>query len=838
MAPIIAAAAVINGIATLTVPNLIITVGWLSALAIIALTPWLVRYEKRRAFSSLADSVVGSFVVVAPMLLIGLCVAQWTAVRGANWFDAVGTLVIVGGTAGIILKRRVPSMVAAQVALWAGAALVAGNRGIWFALTAGVAICLHTAIRQARTDARETRRQREREHNQLRAEQILSDFEQTGQGWFWETDRRGALVYISPTIGDALEVPHVRLLGRPLSELFDPNEDGSHSDRSLAFYLTARSPFFDLMLKSANPSEDRWWSVSGRPLYDESGKFFGFRGSGHDLTEKLRSQEQVTRLAHFDSLTGLANRVQMSRTLEKILNSPSEESRICAVFLLDLDRFKQVNDTMGHPVGDNLLTQVAMRLEQAVDQHGLVGRLGGDEFQVILPGQRQRGDLAEIAERVIADLSEPYLIDGHRVVIGVSIGIALAPEDGVTSEAIIRNADLALYAAKDKGRGRHHFYAPDLHSDAEERRQLEQDLRDALSSGAFELYYQPVVHTVTERITGFEALLRWNHPQRGWLPPSKFIPVAEDSGLIAQIGEWALRTACRDLAQWPDPVRVAVNVSPLQFANPALPTIITQALAAAGVDPGRLELEITESVFLNDGEGLEAMFAALKGIGVRLVLDDFGTGYSALGYLKKAPFDKIKIDQSFVRGATVAGSRNGAIITSIVNLAEALGMETTAEGVETLDELGLVRSLGCSHVQGHIYDMPLDRETATLRLGTGLTAVARGPRNYRAVRHAVLRRVTLEHGGERHLGTIRNISATGALFEGLRNVAPGTVFNLITDKGHRFTASCRWCQEDRMGMEFVEPLPVDANGRVAFLWNNEPVWGASAASPQNISAFG
>lgn len=232
------------------------------------------------------------------------------------------------------------------------------------------------------------------------------------------------------------------------------------------------------------------------------------------------------------------------------------------------------------------------------------------------------------------------------------------------------------------------------------------------------------------------------------------------------------------------------------------------------------------------------MFAALKGIGVRLVLDDFGTGYSALGYLKKAPFDKIKIDQSFVRGATVAGSRNGAIITSIVNLAEALGMETTAEVVETLDELGLVRSLGCSHVQGHIYDMPLDRETATLRLGTGLTAVARGPRNYRAVRHGVLRRVTLEHCGERHLGTIRNISATVALFEGLRNVAPSTVFNLITDKGHRFTASCRWCQEDRMGMEFVEPLPVDANGRVAFLWNNEPVWGASVASQQNISAFG
>jgi len=826
MAPIIAVTAVINAIATLTLPHIYAVIGWLLSIVIAATTPWAVRFERRQTFSATSQNALGSFIVAIPMFLLGLSVAEWTLAMGARWGDAMGTLVIIGATASIILKRRAPSMITAHLALWTGFALVVGNRGIWFALTVGAAIGLFTAIRQTRADERESLRHREHEHNRLRAEEILSDFEQTGQGWFWETDRRGLLVYISPTIGEVLNVPQSRLLGRPLSELFDHSEQGNHGERSLAFYLTARSPFLDLMLKSASRREERWWSVSGRPLYDSYGNYLGFRGSGNDLTEKLRSEEQGSRLAHFDSLTGLANRLQMARTLEKILNSPAPDSRTCAVFLLDLDRFKQVNDTMGHPSGDNLLTQVAARLEHAVDQDGLVGRFGGDEFQVILPGRRRREDLAEIAQRIISELSEPYAIDGHRIVIGASVGIALSPDDGVTSEAIIRNADLALYAAKDGGRGRHHFYAADLHSDAEERRQLEQDLRDALTTGAFELYYQPVVHTATERITGFEALLRWNHPTRGWLPPSKFIPVAEDSGLIAQIGEWALRTACRDLASWPDSVRVAVNVSPLQFTNPALPTIITQALASAQVDPGRLELEITESVFLNDDEGLDAMFTALKRVGVRLALDDFGTGYSALGYLKKAPFDKIKIDQSFVRGATIAGSRNGAIITSIVSLAEALGMETTAEGVETLDELGLVRSLGCSHVQGHIYDMPLDRETATRRLQTGLNVVARGPRASRAVRHSILRKVILEHGDDCYFGTIRNISATGAMVEGLWNVPPDTVFTIVLEKGHRINATSRWCQDDRTGMEFASSLPVDSLGRVALIWG-----GAAARIP-------
>ena len=391
----------------------------------------------------------------------------------------------------------------------------------------------------------------------------------------------------------------------------------------------------------------------------------------------------------------------------------------------------------------------------------------------------------------------------------------MAPDDGLTSEALIRNADLALYAAKDAGRGRFQFYSADLHSDAEERRQMEQDLRDAISGGGLELYYQPVVQTSTEQITGFEALLRWHHPVRGPISPAKFIPLAEDTGLIAPIGEWALRTACHDLAQWPDNVRVAVNVSPLQFANPALPTIVTQALAQAGVQPHRLELEITESVFLNDDDQTDAMFRSLKAVGVRMALDDFGTGYSSLGYLKKAPFDKIKIDQSFVRGATIEGSRNGAIIAAIVSLAEALGMETTAEGVETLDELDLVRALGCSHVQGYIYERPLTMANASERLQQGIHVIATGPRSARALRQSMLRKVQVEHGDHFYMATIRNISRTGALVEGLWNVPKDTIFRIRLSEHQAATATARWSQEDRVGVEFSSALDLDERGAIA-----------------------
>ncbi len=812
MAPIMAGVLLLMGLTSLTIPPLGAVL-----LASLAIGGCALSSRLPHSGSKLLRNAALPLCIALPLACFGTGMSIWAwSVAGNPWLAMIGGTLILGVAASVLLAGRIEQLVMANAAIWFGPVLIGGSLTASCMFAVGVGLGIAALRRQRGIDRLAFERQQEMERKQLRAEELLAEYEQAGLGWFWETDRRGAITYVSPTIGKTTGRDPESMIGRPFVELFILDADGQEGERTLNFQLSTRSSFQDLAVRAvAAGEEERWWSISGRPIYDEFNNFMGFRGSGSDLTEKRKSEQNATRLAHYDSLTSLANRFQMSQTLEKILNAQSLDQRACAVLLLDLDRFKQVNDTMGHPAGDALLTQVAQRLERTVDKAGRVGRLGGDEFKVILPGRFSREDLANMAKRIIENLSHAYSIDGQNVVIGVSIGIAVSPDDGVTSEALIRNADLALYAAKDGGRGRHHFYAPDLHIDAEERRELEQDLRDALANGGLELHYQPVIHTTTEKITGFEALLRWTHPRHGPLSPGKFIPIAEDTGLIAPIGEWALRTACRDLAKWPESVRVSVNVSPLQFNNPGLPAIVTNALAAAQVDPGRLELEITESVFLNDDAGTDAMFAALKRVGVRLSLDDFGTGYSSLGYLKKAPFDKIKIDQSFVRGATMKGSRNGAIIASIVSLAEALGMETTAEGVETLDELDLVRMLGCSHIQGFIYEKPLDCASATARLESGMTLIAQGPRAARSHRHTMLRKVALEHGGERYVGTIRNLSADGAMVEGLWNVPPGTVFDLQMPEGLTLTATARWCREDRMGVEFGTPLELDGAGRIA-----------------------
>lgn len=339
-----------------------------------------------------------------------------------------------------------------------------------------------------------------------------------------------------------------------------------------------------------------------------------------------------------------------------------------------------------------------------------------------------------------------------------------------------------------------------------------------MARGELELYYHPVVYAATDKIVGFEALMRWNHPRRGWLSPAKFVPIAEDSGLIDRLGQWALRTACADMARWPSSIRCAVNVSALQFANPELPTIVANALAHSGVDPSRLELEITESVFLNDNVGTESMFKALKRVGVRLALDDFGTGYSSLGYLKKAPFDKIKIDRGFVQGAAEAGSRNGAIIASITSLAEALHMDTTAEGVETLDELELVRLLGCSHVQGHVYFQPMCAADADALASGDLCAKPIGPQRIRAARQNLLRRVVIVDNGKRFNATLRNISETGAMLEDMWNVPAGQTVWIELCADHAVGAVVRWARENRLGVEFHEPLKRRSDGSFVVLF--------------------
>jgi diguanylate cyclase (GGDEF)-like protein len=644
------------------------------------------------------------------------------------------------------------------------------------------------------------------------AKAFLVDLEQSGRNWFWETDRAGNIVYVSDRLAAQFDRKAQELNGVAFASLVAPSEFGAAGEgqRSLGFHFSARTAFHELQVRAAGTPDERWWSFSGQPVVTPFGQFLGFRGSGSDLTEMRRSQEEITRLAKFDSLTGLANRVQMQTTLEQALTRQREVHGDCALFLLDLDRFKEVNDTMGHPAGDALLCQVAQRLMRLVGSSGKVGRLGGDEFQIVLPSVRDRQQLTKLADSIIHALAQPYSIEGSQVVIGVSIGIAIAPTDGRTADTLIRNADLALYAAKADGRGIFRFYAAAMHADAEDRRQLEQELRHAIVNGQLHLEYQPVVCASTERVTGFESLIRWDHETRGSISPSDFIPVAEEAGLIGAIGEWVLRTACSDAIKWPEGTRVAVNVSPIQFANQQLPSLVMSALANAGLSANRLELEITEGVFLSDGTDTDAMFAALKAIGVRLALDDFGTGYSALGYLKTAPFDKIKIDQSFVRGAGIKGSRNGAIVKSIVNLAEALGMETTAEGAETLDELALIRSLGCSHVQGFVYGRPVGAEAALAMLDEHKGyAEAHGPKASREPRMAMLRSVTLSHEGNAYPARIRNISSNGAMIEGLLDVPPGTIFQIELARGYVVSGTARWAQADRMGIEFTEAIEME-----------------------------
>jgi diguanylate cyclase (GGDEF)-like protein/PAS domain S-box-containing protein len=641
---------------------------------------------------------------------------------------------------------------------------------------------------------------------------LLDQFENAGLGWFWATDAESRLIYLSDSASEQLGKSSGDLIGAALSSLFilDKDDASEKAERPLAFLLSARNTIHELPVRIAVEQKEIWWSISGKPQLDDQGQFLGYRGSAKDITAVRESQRDASRMAQFDSLTGLANRHRMSKRLTAILTAYKAAKRSCALMMLDLDRFKQVNDTLGHPAGDDLLKQVAQRLERIVGNQGEIGRLGGDEFQVILPDVDDRGRLGELASRIIQMVSQPYSLSGARAIIGTSVGIAIAPYDGIEPEELVSAADLALYAAKGGGRGQYRFYASDLKDGAKLRRQIEEDLRDALQQDQLELHYQPIVKVSDHVVSGFEALLRWNHPDRGWISPAEFIPVAEETNLIVQLGEWVIRRACRDAANWPDNLRVAVNVSAMQFAGEDLPRVVRTALQANRIHPSRLELEITESVFMGDPQGTKRMFNALKKIGVRLALDDFGTGYSSLSYLSTSPFDKIKIDQSFVRGATEDDNNNAAIITAIVTLAEALKMETVAEGVEAMDELELVGMCRASHIQGFIFSRAITAEEVNDRLARNeLKFVPSGPAFHRAERKTVFRRVGVIHEDHRYEVVMRNLSKTGAAIEGLLDVPLGTDLVIDLGGGQLVVAKVRRSKGHTQGLEFEDPLISD-----------------------------
>jgi diguanylate cyclase (GGDEF)-like protein/PAS domain S-box-containing protein len=642
--------------------------------------------------------------------------------------------------------------------------------------------------------------------------ELFDTFEESGLGCFWATDDAGRLTYLSQAAVTNIGLDHEALVGVPITDLFSCPEAGSSGapERPLGFLLSARNTICGLTVKVAGARHETWWEISGKPMLDDCGEFHGYRGSAKDVTVARERQIQSETMARSDSLTGLANRHHMDGLLGRTLDAYRNAKRSCALMMLDLDRFKTVNDTLGHPAGDELLKQVAGRLSTVIGKQGTIARLGGDEFLVMLPDMDDRGVLGELAQRVIQMVSQPYSIEGSRAIIGTSVGIATAPYDGIDAEALTSAADLALYAAKGGGRGQYRFFASDLKDGAHMRRRIEEDLRDALDAGQLEMHYQPIVSSKTNRATCMEALLRWHHPERGFVPPSIFVPVAEDMGLIKEIGSFVLQRSCEDATRWPNDVRVAVNVSAIQFARDDFPAQVAHMLAHSGLDPARLELEITESVFVGDTDLTQRVFEELKGLGVRLALDDFGTGYSSLSYLQKAPFDKIKIDRSFVQGATEPGNNNAEILSAIVNLAEALKMETVAEGVETLDELKLVKARGASHVQGYIFSAALTQEAAIKRLATEpLEFTAKGPARFRAERKSLFRRVGVIHDDFRYSAVLRNLSKTGALVEGLLNVPVGTQLVLDLGGGQLAVCTVRRSKGATIGIEFETPLISD-----------------------------
>ncbi|MFL5337092.1 MAG: putative bifunctional diguanylate cyclase/phosphodiesterase [Geminicoccaceae bacterium] len=441
-------------------------------------------------------------------------------------------------------------------------------------------------------------------------------------------------------------------------------------------------------------------SVSHRPMPDG-----GWVATYEDITERRLAEAQIAHMAHHDALSGLPNRVLFRERLEQEMRRLECQGGWLAVLCLDLDNFKNVNDTLGHPAGDLLLQAVAQRLRGCVRDGETVARLSGDEFAVLQPAPDQPLAAQALAERLVRVLSAPYEIGGHRVVISASVGSALAPADGHDADDLLKKADVALYRAKADGRSCFRFFAPEMQAQLQARLAMEADLRDVLEKRQLELFYQPLFDLREDRVRGFEALLRWRHPERGLVPPDQFIPVAEATGLIVPIGEWVLRQACADAASWPSDIKVAVNLSPLQFTSPQLSTAVSGALAGAGLAASRLELEVTESVLLQDSGVVLGLLHELRGMGLRIALDDFGTGYSSLSYLRSFPFDKIKIDQSFVRALT-GGAGSAAIVDAIVTLASSLGMTTTAEGVETAEQLGQVRRAGCTEAQGYHLGRP------------------------------------------------------------------------------------------------------------------------------------
>jgi diguanylate cyclase (GGDEF)-like protein/PAS domain S-box-containing protein len=519
---------------------------------------------------------------------------------------------------------------------------------------------------------------------------LLHDFEAHSSDWLWSTDANNRLTFVSNRFSEAAGLPPETLEGVNLLALFAP-ACAARLERIIA----ERRPFRDQAFEFAVGGRRSWWQISGRPSADG-----GYRGVSSDITSSRDAEARIAYFTQFDSLTDLPNRATLVKRLEQAVDA--RES--FALMHIDLDNFRAINDTLGHPVGDAFLKVVAERLRDSVGPDIFLARTGGDDFAIVHPGP-SREDAGDIADLVVDALLAPVYLNGREILAGGSIGIAMSPEDGGGPAALMKNAELALYRAKDEGRACTRFFEAGMDEEARERAEMETDLRLALATDAMDVYFQPLVKPRTREISGYETLLRWNRPGHGLVSPSVFIACAEETGIIVPLGEWVIRNAIAEAATWRDDLPVAINLSPTQMKNPSLISTVVGAIAKSQLDPSRVEIEITESVLMQETDHTLRTLHALKDLGVKIALDDFGTGYSSLSYLRAFPFDKIKIDQSFVRDIEASGE-NQAIVRSVITLARDLGMRITAEGVENEQQAAILAALGCDDLQGYLFSRP------------------------------------------------------------------------------------------------------------------------------------
>jgi diguanylate cyclase (GGDEF)-like protein/PAS domain S-box-containing protein len=539
--------------------------------------------------------------------------------------------------------------------------------------------------------------------------------------WYWEMDAELRFTYVSEGIRKVRGIGPESLIGRRRWET-----EGVGNDEEMTRHratLEGHLPFKDFVLARArSDGQVTYVSHTGRPIFDDKGNFQGYRGVARDITARVRAEEDLARMAHYDVLTGLPNRALLQGRLKRAMARADRARALLAVMFLDLDQFKEINDSLGHAVGDAVLKETSLRLESCLRATDTVARLGGDEFTILLEDVRNPAEISRVAEKLLRSIAEPMEAAGHELHLSTSIGVTVYPQDHDDADALLRNADLAMYHAKQEGRNNVQFYARDMSERTERRVDLLTRLRGAIARNELLLHYQPQVDVRSGGIIGVEALLRWDDPGRGLVPPAQFIPLAEDTGLIVQIGEWVLREACRQLKAWLDaglgPLVMAVNLSPRQFRQKNLVETVAGILAETGLPPDRLELEITESTMMHRTEEAAASLRALRRIGVQISLDDFGTGYSSLAYLHRFPVHTLKVDQSFVRDIR-SDRDDAAIVSTVITLARQLNLKSLAEGVETREQLAFLRTRGCDSYQGYLFCRPLPADEVTAILAGG-----------------------------------------------------------------------------------------------------------------------